>query len=145
MWKKSLPLGTFHVGEIVTTPVIEITDFVPLWLWCLLFGGLVVGTAWAYSGDVAKWIKRRKNCGQEPNGPIIDYMDATYIVGRYIEPAMIDAPSHVKITVVQSFIEAFSKTTGAKTGPYEYDGFLLRNWMEANAARFLVDNVGTIR
>ncbi|MCY4201521.1 MAG: hypothetical protein OXD38_02745, partial [Aestuariivita sp.] len=102
-------------------------------------------TAWAYSGDVAKWIKRRKNRGQEPNGQIIDYENATYIVARYIEPAIIDAPSHVKIAVVQSFIEAFSKTTGAKTGAYKYDGFLLRNWMEANAARFLVDNVGKMR
>jgi len=145
MWKKSLPLGTFHVGAIVTAPIIEITDFVPLWLWCLLFGGLVVGTAWAYSGDVAKWIRKRKNGNQEFESPIVTYTEATAIIDKYIAPAMVGAPSGVRISVRLDLLNAFSRTPNAKLGEFEYNGILLHEWIASNTAHFLVKYRGEMK
>ncbi len=48
-------------------------------------------------------------------------------------------PSHIKIGVRKDFIDRFDKMTGAKLGEYQYNAALLRQWMESNAARFLVE------
>ena len=53
MWKKNIPFVTMHCGAAVTGPQFDIGSFIPLWLWCLLFGGLVVATLWAYSSEIA--------------------------------------------------------------------------------------------
>ena len=34
----------------------------------------------------------------------------------------------------------FDKVTGAKVGKHKYNRKLLRQWIESNAARFLVEN-----
>ena len=51
MWKKNLPFLTMHTAAFVTGPFFDIGNFIPLWVWTGLFGGLVVATVWAYSND----------------------------------------------------------------------------------------------
>jgi len=60
-WKKNLPFSATHVGAIVTSPYVEVANVIPPPLWGILFGGLVVGTVWAYSGEIrTAWSQCRK-------------------------------------------------------------------------------------
>ena len=70
----------------------------------------------------------------------LDYIGAGAIVDRYIEPAVRDKPDGVRLTVRKDFLDRFDKVTGAKLGEYEYNRALLHQWMQENAARFLVEN-----
>ena len=74
-----------------------------------------------------------------PGAPL-DYIGAGAIVDRYIEPAVRDKPDGVRLTVRKDFLDRFDKVTGAKLGEYEYNRALLHQWMQENAARFLVEN-----
>ena len=104
---------------------------------------------WAFWPDAKKLSKKlfgkKQSSKLETASSNVDYITAGAIIDRYIAPAMVDANSGVKISVRKQFIDAFSKTTGAMVGPYEYNGVLLRNWLESNAARFLVENVGDMQ
>ena len=71
-----------------------------------------------------------------------DYIGAGAIVDRYIEPALRDKRPGVRLSVRKDFMDRFDKVTGAKLGEYEYNRVLLHQWMEANAAQFLVEYRG---
>ena len=71
-----------------------------------------------------------------------DYIGAGAIVDRYIEPALRDKRPGVGLAVRKDFLDRFDNVTGAKLGEYEYNRALLHQWMEANAARLLVENRG---
>ena len=70
----------------------------------------------------------------------VDYIGACAIVDRYIEPALRDKRSSVRLSVRNNFVEQFGKMTGARLGECVYNRALLHQWMESNAARFLVEN-----
>ena len=76
-----------------------------------------------------------------PDAPL-DYIGAGAIVDRYIEPAVRDKSDGFRLTVRKDFMDRFDKVTGAKLGEYEYNRVLLHQWMQSNAARFLVENRG---
>ena len=75
----------------------------------------------------------------------VEYIEACAIVDRYIEPALRDKRAGVRLSVRKDFIDQFDKVTGAKLGEYLYNRALLHQWMESNAARFLVENRGEMR
>ena len=74
--------------------------------------------------------------------PTADYIEACGIIDEYIHSAILDMRDGVKISIKRDFIDRFEKTTGAKLGPYEYNRRFLHQWMQSNAARFLVENRG---
>ena len=43
-----------------------------------------------------------------------------------------------RISVRRDFLERFDRVTGAKLGEHKYNRALLHQWMQSNAARFLV-------
>ena len=78
--------------------------------------------------------------GDDPGA--IDYIGACAIVDIYIEPALRDKRSGVRLSVRKDFMDRFDKVTGAKLGEYEYNRVLMHQWMQSNAAQFLVENRG---
>ena len=40
-----------------------------------------------------------------------------------------------------AFLERFDRVTGAKLGEHKYNRALLHQWMQSNAARFLVEHL----
>ena len=85
----------------------------------------------------------RRDSGEQKKDspdPAVDYLEAGAIVDAYIEPAMRDKSAGVRISVRKGFLDRFDKVTGAKLGEYQYNRALLHQWMQSNAARFLVEN-----
>lgn len=68
----------------------------------------------------------------------VDYIEACEIIDLYIRPATRDMLEITRIAVRKDFIDRFGKVTGAKLGKYEYNRVLLNQWMQLNAARFLI-------
>ncbi len=73
------------------------------------------------------------------------YIEACGIVRAYIEPALQDTLERIQPIIIHDFVERFSETTGAMLGPGQYNRQRLRQWIESNAARFLVDHRGAMR
>lgn len=84
----------------------------------------------------------RQESGDRPNPPdaTVDYIGACAIVDAYISPATCDMRDSTRLVVRRDFMNRFDKLTGAKLGEYEYNRPLLHQWMQSNAARFLVEN-----
>ena len=80
--------------------------------------------------------------GNEADTPdtTVDYIGACAIVDAYISPATRDMRDSTRLVVRHDFMNRFDKVTGAKLGEYEYNRPLLHQWMQSNAARFLVEN-----
>lgn len=72
--------------------------------------------------------------------PTVDYIGAGAIVDQYISPQLQNMPAGTAIVVRKEFLDRFSRVTGAKLAEYEYNRALLHQWMQSNAARFLVEN-----
>ena len=68
----------------------------------------------------------------------VDFIDATAIVNAYVEPALVGKRAIVKISVTRDLLDRFGETTGAKVSEYEYNRALLHQWIQTNAAKFLV-------
>ena len=75
----------------------------------------------------------------------VDYLAAGAIIDHYISPAVVDMKPHLHLIVRKDLLDKFGQTTGAKLSEYEYNGALLRQWLESNAARFIVDYRGEMR
>lgn len=90
-----------------------------------------------------------ENAGQEDSAPsdseTVDWMEAQVIIDRYIGPALVDKPERIRLTLRKGFMDRFEQVTGAKLGEFEYNRALLHQWMEHNAARFLIENVEDMR
>ena len=83
-----------------------------------------------------------RNSGEKSDAPATtDYIGACAIVDRYIESALRDKPVGVRLSIRHGFINRFDKVTGAKLGEYLYNRDLLHQWIQSNAARFLVEHV----
>ncbi|MDE0100652.1 MAG: hypothetical protein OXM87_13775 [Truepera sp.] len=70
----------------------------------------------------------------------VGYFEVCEIIDLYIKPATRDMPRITQGAVRKDFIDRFSKMVGAKLGEYEYNRVLLNQWMQSNAARFLVEH-----
>ena len=75
----------------------------------------------------------------------VGYVEACDIVERYIHLATDAKRDSIKLYIRHEFIEQFAQTTGAMLGQGEYNGVLLHQWMQSNAARFLVEHRGKMR
>ena len=73
------------------------------------------------------------------------YTDAQAIVRAYIAPALQDMPDRVRLDVVHGFVERFGQTTGAMLREGQYNRERLCQWIESNAARFLVEHRDEMR
>lgn len=105
-----------------------------------LFSGLLIGACGVVLlGQIRVWLSKERHT------PAVDYLNAGAIIDRYISPAMVGKSPAICIIVRKDLLERFSKTTGAKLSEYEYNGVLLRQWLESNAARFLVDRRGEMQ
>lgn len=72
----------------------------------------------------------------------VDYVGAGAIVDRYISPMHQGMHASLRISVRKDFLERFDRVTGAKLGEHKYNRVLLHQWMQSNAARFLVEHRG---
>ena len=96
-----------------------------------LLSGLFMGAGGAVLlGQIAVWLSKKRHT------PAVDYLNAGAIIDRYISPAMVGKSPAIRIIVRKDLLQRFSKTTGAKLSEYDYNGVLLRQWLESNAARF---------
>ena len=86
--------------------------------------------------------KQKKEDSEKPK-KVIDSMEAMYVIGQYLEPAL--RGNSRAIVINRQFLDCFEKTTGAKLGEYEYNSELLHQWMQSNAARFLIEKQGDMR
>lgn len=91
--------------------------------------------------DIRNAILRRRNSrAKKGEDAVVDDIGASGIIDAYIEAAMVDKRDGVKLTIRRDILERFSKVTGAKLGEYEYNRELLHQWLQSNAARFLIEN-----
>ncbi len=67
-------------------------------------------------------------------------MGAGGIVDVYISPELQGMRAGTRISVRMDFLERFDRVTGAKLGEHKYNRALLHQWMQSNAARFLVEH-----
>lgn len=90
-----------------------------------------------------------ENTGQEddpaPDSASVGYAEAIFIIERYIGPALVDKRPGVRITTRQKFLDRFARVTGAKVGENLYNRALLHEWMQTNAAEFLVEHQEEMR
>ena len=85
-------------------------------------------------------IKQTFGRKEKPASAAADFIGACAIVDSYINPALTDKSNIIKLTIRQDFIKRFEKVTGAMLGEGQYNRQLLHQWMQSNAARFLVDH-----
>ena len=110
-----------------------------------LWAVLVVFGLW-FAFDIWTWVRERRGTArdkQSPASPIVDYATASYIVSCYIDPdqTMRDG---VRLSVRVAILKRFEDVVGAKVGD-NYNGELLHQWMQKNAARILVAHRGEMR
>ena len=116
----------------------------PWWGWAIasIPGiGLIVWSIWMQLRLARPQRKGAASTEDAPDAPL-GYIGAGAMVDRYIEPAGRDKSDRFRLTVRKDFMDRFDKVTGAKLGEYEYNRVLLHQWMQSNAARFLVENRG---
>lgn len=114
----------------------------PLWFhWLIVILGFVV-LIYVMWPDLKKKFYKSKSSEEELNRGVVDFIGAMGIVDSYIRPATVDMRDGVRLTIKRDFIDRFDKVTGAKLGEYEYNERLLHQWMQSNAARFLIDHRG---
>ena len=114
--------------------------------WLYLAGLMFIALIWINRKDIASLVRKRKP-EKEPEKKepkkTIDSMEAMYLIGKYLEPAL--QGNSRAIVIHGQFLEYFEKVVGAKTGEHEYNAELLHQWMQSNAARFLIENQGKMR
>ena len=108
----------------------------------LWFATVVFGLWFAF--DVFKWWREKRGTSRaNPRPEAVDDMTAAAIISRYIDPdeTMRDRVRlHVRIDV----LKRFDDVVGARLGD-GYNGKLLHQWMQKNAARILVAHRDDIR
>ena len=71
----------------------------------------------------------------------VDYIGAGGIVDAYISPKLQGMNATKRIYVRKKILDRFDRVTGAKLGEHKYNRALLHQWMQSNAARFLVEHL----
>ena len=91
--------------------------------------------------DIRSAILRRRNSrAKKGEDAVVDDIGASGIIDAYIGVAMVDKRDGVKVTIRRDILDRFSKVTGAKLSEYGYNRELLHQWLQSNAARFLIEN-----
>lgn len=121
-----------------------VPSLVTAWVGSILVTAYVVSVGSRGWETFKSWV-RREHRTETPSADVVDYIGAVGIVDLYIAPATQDMRAGVKLTVTHDFIRRFDKVTGAKLGEYQYNRPLLNQWMQSNAARFLIDHRGEMR
>ena len=119
--------------------------FVPLWMhWVFFVVGFITMVYLVWPDLTRQFRRRRQKTAPVTLAPSIevDYVGAMGIIDGYLSPAMMGMRDSVKLTIKKDVFNKFDKTTGAKLGEYLYNSQLLHQWMQANAARFLIDHRG---
>lgn len=115
----------------------------PVWVWWTVIGGAAAMALCLFISGIKAWLSQqhtKKAASKAPAEPkTVDYIKALAIVDRYIAPATHAMRSGTLLSVRHDFLDRFDKVTGAKLGEYEYNHALLHQWMQSNAARFLVE------
>lgn len=110
------------------------------WYWGILFCLSLAGLIFAL------WkLYQLENSPKDPpknDSELVDYMTATAIASRYIDPDNTMTAS-VLITVRSQILAKFDKVVGARVGE-NYNGPLLHQWFQKNAARALVNHQNEI-
>lgn len=136
-------LWTFGVTFSAGFTFYFIESIMPIgdWRWLALAVICILIPAVISWKDIRDYLRKRQSSKKEDGQPeAIGYVDACNIVRAYIEPATREMSPNVRISVINDFIKRFRKTTGAMLGEHEYNRILLRQWIETNAARLLVEN-----
>ena len=130
----------------------EWLDNLPLWAdWLVLLTliGIAIQAAWPEIMQLLhRWSKPKAAAPQREHISVeaqdvpdtVDYIDAWAIIDDYIAPATQGMRDIHRIAVRKEIMGRFDRVTGAKLGEYEYNHALLHQWMQSNAARFLVEN-----
>lgn len=112
------------------------------WIGSILVTAYVVSVGPRGWKAFMSWIRGRHRTEDDPSDNVVDFIGACGIIDSYIAPATRDMRAGIKLTVKQDLISRFDKVTGAKLGEYQYNRALLHQWMQSNAARFLVEHRG---
>ena len=86
--------------------------------------------------SAVKWKKKK-----QPS--VVGVLEAQAIIGMYLQPSL--HGNSRAILIKRQFLDNFEKTTGAKLGEYQYNAELLHEWMQSNAARFLIEHQKDMR
>lgn len=153
MQKRTLFYCLAHLGPFVLGGF-GFAMNMPLWF----FGGLAalwfLIAGWTISEckeDIRRFWKKafgKKGSTRKENRMSIDrvdYIEATYIVGQYLEPHLIGRSAGVSLTIKKEIVDRFGDVPGARLGEYEYNRVLLHQWLQTNAARLLIENRGDLR
>lgn len=73
-------------------------------------------------------------------GDTVDYVGACAIIDAYIDPVAHAMGSGARLAARRDIIDRFDKVTNARLGENEYNRPLLHQWIQSNAARFLIEN-----
>ena len=105
--------------------------------WGILAGLALIGILVIYTPAIFRQIQRMRSKVPQPGGPlVVDYMTACVIANRYIDPDETMASSKL-IAVRAQILARFDKVVGARIRD-QYNGQLLHQWLQKNAARSLV-------
>lgn len=108
-----------------------------------MIGVLRFGRGYKRRIDKLEKIQLRSEAGPDTKeSASADYIEACGIVDAYIHTALHAKSDSVKLIIRKDFMERFEKTTGAIIGLDQYNRELLHQWMQSNAARFLVGHRG---
>ena len=91
------------------------------------------------------WKERRTAKGQpapESDSVLVDYMTACVIANSYIDPDDTMNP-RIRLSVRAQILDKFDNVVGARIGE-NYNGPLLHQWFQKNAARTLVKHQNEI-
>lgn len=118
----------------------------PSWIWLITISLGVLLIIMYFL--IHLYILRQKNVSNLRddiiNKTTVDWIESMGIIDRYIAPALYDKPDHIKISIRKEIMDRFSNTTGAVVGEFQYNRQLLHQWIESNAARLLIANVGEL-
>ena len=92
------------------------------------------------------WLwKRRFHVIKPPEQTPVDYIEAIHIVDNYLKPSLVGKSAGTSLMIKKEMIDRFGDFPGARLSEYEYNRALLHQWLQANAARLLIENRGDLR
>lgn len=109
----------------------------------LLVGAGGVMTLYWLIWEASEWRKHRRKKHHIERTAVVDYMEACAIANRYIDPDG-TMKNSLRLTVRSQVLDRFNDVVGAKIGD-DYNGELLHQWLQKNAARSLVKNLADLR
>lgn len=135
-------------GPVASTIFAALVLFTGLWIepvfplgddrWGIMAGISALAIVALYTPSAVRAWRNRRRRSVTPVA--VDYLQACAIVNGYIDPdeTMRD---RTRLSVRTAILQRFESVVGAKIGE-NYNGAVLHQWMQKNAARILVENLG---